>query len=85
MSYKSSNIGQLLNNENFSTFDFSVFSDEINPETGISYRTEMETIKSKLENFVNIFGESYKNIIFQGLTGVGKTFLCNCIAKELLD
>ncbi|ONI37959.1 hypothetical protein AN639_08595 [Candidatus Epulonipiscium fishelsonii] len=85
MSYRSSNIGNLLKSENFSTFDLSIYSDEINPSTGISYRASMEDLKSNLEKFIGDFKTSYTNIVFHGSTGVGKTFLCNCIAKELID
>ena len=30
-------------------------------------------------------GQKPKNLLFYGDTGVGKTFLSNCVAKELLD
>ena len=35
--------------------------------------------------FIDNFENKPKNIFFYGNTGVGKTFLSNCIAKELLD
>ena len=36
-------------------------------------------------DFIDNFENKPKNIFFYGNTGVGKTFLSNCIAKELLD
>ena len=37
------------------------------------------------KDFVNSFGESSRNLFLYGDTGVGKTFLSNCIAKELIN
>lgn len=36
-------------------------------------------------DFIRNFDEEYDNLIFYGPTGVGKTFLTHCIAKQLLD
>jgi DNA replication protein DnaC len=38
-----------------------------------------------VKSFIQNFGTSYENLLIYGNTGVGKTFLSNCIAKELLD
>ena len=44
------------------------------------------TIKTKCIEFVNNFDNpDTKNLLFTGNTGLGKTFMCNCIAKSLLD
>ena len=37
------------------------------------------------KEFVDTFEEEFCNLFFYGDTGVGKTFLSNCIAKELMD
>lgn len=85
--YNSSNIGD-LNKENFSTFDVSLYSTEINPDkfkASISPRTNIENIKKIAENFISSFDNpEEKNLLFIGNTGLGKTFLSNCIANELL-
>ena len=43
----------------------------------------------RIENFDNFrydfYSKEEKNPLFYGKTGVGKTFLTNCVAKELLD
>ena len=85
--YNSSNIGD-LNKENFNTFDVSLYSTEINPDkfkANISPRTNIENIKKIAKNFISNFDDSdEKNLLFIGNTGLGKTFLSNCIAHELL-
>ena len=35
--------------------------------------------------FVDTFSDEFRNLFLYGDTGVGKTFLSNCIAKELID
>ena len=35
--------------------------------------------------FIDHFDDEFNNLYFYGDTGIGKTFLSNCIAKELLD
>ena len=35
--------------------------------------------------FIEKFDFEKRNLLFYGSAGLGKTFLCNCIAKELLD
>lgn len=85
--YNSSNIGD-LNKENFATFDVSLYSTDINPDkfkANISPRTNIENIKRIAEIFISNFDDpEEKNLLFIGNTGLGKTFLSNCIANELL-
>ncbi len=85
--YNKSNIGN-IENENFSTFSFEYYSDEINESKygmKISPKKNIETIKKIAEKFINNFEDpAEKNLLFIGDTGLGKTFLSNCIAYELL-
>ena len=84
--YTQSNLQDILKRENFDTFSFSYYSDNhIDPVTG---RSSLATIKNAFmvaQDFVNTFGEDFRNLFLYGDTGVGKTFLSNCIAKELID
>ncbi|MEG2195724.1 MAG: ATP-binding protein [Peptostreptococcaceae bacterium] len=84
--YKMSNLDKVLNKENFSNFNFNIFSPN-KPENGsISPRENMLDIFSICENFVLDFDkENDENLLFYGSTGLGKTYMCNCIAKDLLD
>lgn len=87
ISFNKSNMSN-LDKENFSTFNELLFSDEINPDKykfHISPRENMKNIKDKSLEFVQNFDNpDYKNLLFTGNTGLGKTFLSNCIANEIL-
>ena len=86
--YNKSNIGN-LDKENFANFDFKVYSDKPNSDlykSNISPRENMRKIYTICKSFVENFDfPEEKNLMFLGPTGLGKTFLSNCIAKELLD
>lgn len=87
ISYNKSNISN-LSKENFETFNSDIFSDKPEPEKyriNISPRQNMITIKSKCIEFVENFDNTEtKNLLFTGNTGLGKTFMSNCIANELI-
>lgn len=85
--YKMSNLSRVLENQNFSTFDASVFSSQIGPDSNISPQENMlRNILPICEGFVLDFDkDNGENLLFYGDTGLGKTFMCNCIAKSLLD
>ena len=84
--YEKSNIQKILERENFQTFSYEYFDDKhIEKELGTTVRKYMEEIVVFCKNFVENFPEKHENIIFIGNTGVGKTFLSNCITKELID
>ncbi len=77
---------ELLATENFSTFNFEYYSKEsIDQSSGLSYYEIARRAFERAITFVNTFGSHPTNLRIQGNTGVGKTFLTNCIAKALLD
>ncbi|MBN2794080.1 MAG: ATP-binding protein [Clostridia bacterium] len=85
-SYTFSNITDVLDRENFSTFDLSVFSDVYDDGLQKSPRDHMRIVLDRALAFTAHFKDKTNdNLLFFGATGLGKTFLCNCIAKELLD
>ena len=65
-----------------------MFSDKANKElykSDISPRENIELIKEKAITFIENFDDpNEKNLIFTGSTGLGKTFMINCIANEIL-
>ena len=86
--YNKSNIGN-IRTENFDNFNFDIYSDEPNPSLYHSQFSPRENIKKIYDisqKFVKNFDSpDEKNLMFLGPTGLGKTFLSNCIAKEILD
>lgn len=84
--YAQSNLKDILEKENFSHFSFSYYTNDIFDEnTNISSLAAAQNAYSKCLQFVQNFDSAFENILLFGDTGVGKTFLSNCIAKELLD
>ncbi len=84
--YKMSNLGNILEKENFQNFNINIFSQESFGKEKLSPRENMEDLVGIAEGFVNNFDENNgENLLFYGTTGLGKTYLCNCIAKSLLD
>lgn len=84
--YEGSNIKSILSRENFSTFSFKYYSDDyIDESIGLSPLSNMQKIVACCKSFIRHFDKKHDNLLFLGNTGVGKTFLANCIAKELLD
>lgn len=87
IAYNKSNMGN-LERENFSNFNIRIFSDKPDVEkykSDLSPREYMKRIKENVYSFINNFDDpEEKNIILTGTTGVGKTFLINCIANEIL-
>ncbi len=84
--YSQSNIREILSRENFSTFSYDYFSDtDVDANTGLSCLETMKRAVARCQNFITDFENKPKNLLLYGNTGVGKTFLSNCVAKELLD
>lgn len=85
--YNKSNINN-LEKENFNTFNINIYSDEINEKlynSNISPRENINNIKKIALSFIDNFDDvNEKNLLFTGNTGLGKTFLSNCIASEIL-
>lgn len=83
--YEQSNLTDILNSENFDTFSLKYYSNNsIDPITGLTPQDNAKKVLSICQEYVTNF-PCGDNILFYGNTGVGKTFLSNCIAKALLD
>ena len=83
--YAQSNIRERLKQENFEHFRLDYYSDEKDRRLGISPRENMDMVLTQCKNFIRYFDDRHENLLLYGNTGVGKTFLSNCIAKALLD
>lgn len=84
--YTQSNLQKILEKENFSTFSIDYYSNNhIDQVMGRSSRESAETALHACREFINTFSNDFRNILLYGDTGVGKTFLTHCVAKELID
>ena len=84
--YRQSNIREVLREENFDTFRTDWFDDtERDPRTGKTVREYMEMVRDICRRYVRDFPQNKGNLLFTGKTGLGKTFLSNCIARELIE
>lgn len=83
--YAQSNLRDVCKSENFDTFDFRYYSDEVDKTQGKSPRENIQMVYKICFDFANKFGKEFNNIILYGQSGLGKTFFCNCIAKDVLD
>ena len=81
--YEKSNIGKLIKTQNFETFSFKYYNDVKNSQ-GISPLDYIKLAHSEAHNFCDNFSDT-KNLLFYGNSGLGKTFLSSCIAKEIID
>ncbi len=84
--YAQSNIEEILQKENFSAFSPDVYdAKEKIPELGMTVADYMKRVRGWCLDYVERFEKEKGSLLFTGGTGVGKTFLANCIAKALID
>ena len=84
--YSQSGLQLSLDRENFDTFCLDYYADSYAEEsTGLTPRANAERALQICHGFIRDFDTSYQNLLLYGNTGVGKTFLTNCIARELLS
>jgi len=83
--YNQSNLKNILPKENFETFVFDYYSTSRYEDEPLSPRKNMERIFAAAVNFSKDFDNTNENLFFYGNSGLGKTFLSHCIAKDLLD
>lgn len=86
--YAQSNL-KLADTENFSSFDESFYPcivDEKRYKLKISPQENILRIKDRCFHFIDKFSlPEEKNLFFSGPSGVGKTFMSSCVARELLN
>ena len=84
--YAQSNLKELLKEEAFSSFSLDYYSaKQIDPVTGLSARDCARRAFTECRRFVQDFDYSFENVFLYGNTGLGKTFLSHCIARELIE
>lgn len=79
----------LNGSESFENFNEALYPEEVDQEKygiPISPRQNIINVKMTCQEFIiGIDNADCKNLFFSGRTGVGKTFLSLCIARELLN
>lgn len=75
--YHQSNLKEVLKQENFDTFSYNWYDG--------SDRDLMRRNVIEARLFIENFDREFQNLLLLGAVGTGKTFLSNCIAKELMD
>ncbi|MCL2234818.1 MAG: ATP-binding protein [Defluviitaleaceae bacterium] len=83
--FEMSDLVKVADHGDFDTFNMAHYSDMTDPDHGISPRANMERIFSIALAFTRKFDTEFENLLFYGSTGLGKTYLSNCIAREMLD
>ena len=87
MEYNKTNVSNNENN-NFENFSSTLYSKDVDKEkygSDISPRDNIDKIKKISMDFINNFDDPVQNnLLFTGNTGLGKTFISECIANELV-
>ena len=71
--------------ESFDTFRLDVYSDAYDPKLGTSPRELMRSNLNICKKYAAGFTASGGSLLFSGATGLGKTFLSACIARQIAD
>ena len=84
--YHQSRIRERLETENFdSCTDLCYSNTEMVENTNMTVREYMRNVIAGCRQYAENFGRDGGNLVLYGSTGVGKTFLAGCIAKELIE
>lgn len=84
--YEISGLKEILKRENFNNLVYDYYDREyiIKDIESTQYEYMKKVIKI-CKNYIEEFDTKNQSIFFTGNPGVGKTFLSNCIAKELIE
>ena len=84
--YTQSHLKGLLDAENFDSFSFDYYSQ--NYIDRLSGQNSLQLAKrayNECQNFIQTFDTEHNNLLLFGTTGIGKTFLTHCIAREIMN
>jgi len=81
-----------LQTENFDTFDETLFPDDAEvlpagtlPGIRLTQRVHMRGVRETCERYADAFPDTKRrNLLFYGPSGLGKSFLMNCVAHRVL-
>ena len=84
--YEASGIREELERNNFQTFNIALFSRNVLEGQKVSPRKNIADVSKMAYSYAEYFPNNEPDsMIFYGGPGTGKTFLCDCIAKMVLD
>lgn len=84
--YSMSGIEEIVKYQNFENFDMDLFRPSKSFDEALSPRQMIELYLAQAKTYVRDFPTNKeKNLYFYGPVGTGKTYMCNCIAKEIMD
>lgn len=85
MLYSQSNVRQAIRRENFDVFSYDYYPDDyIDASVKMTPLENIHRVVTCARQFIADFDRVPGNLLIYGNTGVGKTFLTNCIARELI-
>lgn len=82
--YSKSTISLINKEDTFDVFNLEYYSDNTDPEIGVSPRLAANAVYIACKNFCDNFETERRSLYIYGPTGVGKTFITSCITNELL-
>lgn len=71
--------------ESFERFDLSLYPAELDTVKHVVPRNTMKVVYTSCKRFAENFSPASPNLLLQGGTGLGKTYLSACIAKVVAD
>lgn len=78
-------LSQAVVTNNFANFNIEYYPDDYMLPNETTPRDNIKKVLNICRRFIDEFDSSFDNLLIYGPTGVGKTFLSHCIAKELMD
>lgn len=72
-------------NESFDDFRLDVYPDSYNAKLGVSPRKLMQSNFNICRKYAQTFSPASGSLLFSGATGLGKTFLSACIARQVAE
>ena len=71
--------------QHFGNFRLEYYPNTVDPKTGHNPRKTMERVFDVVRGYAVTFTPESGNLLFNGGTGLGKTFLSACIAREVAE